>query len=148
MVHDYILLRESREQMLVVSKLSRIQVRSMEASWSCDATELRLGLPGNQAVDEPSHKRAFTEDNNNNESKVQIVGWPPVRSHRIKAVQKRKPAKEEEEEDISSEHVITYEDKDGDWMMVGDVPWEMFISICKRVRIMKGSEARGLGSSL
>lgn len=21
-------------------------------------------------------------------------------------------------------HVLTYEDQDGDWMMVGDVPWE------------------------
>lgn len=24
----------------------------------------------------------------------------------------------------SSEYVVTYEDKDGDWMLVGDVPWE------------------------
>ncbi|XP_057515812.1 auxin-responsive protein IAA3-like [Amaranthus tricolor] len=44
-----------------------------------------------------------------------------------------------------SEYVPTYEDKDGDWMLVGDVPWEMFITSCKRLRIMKGSEARGLG---
>ncbi|PIA45171.1 hypothetical protein AQUCO_01700600v1 [Aquilegia coerulea] len=44
-----------------------------------------------------------------------------------------------------SEHAPTYEDKDGDWMLVGDVPWNMFISSCKRLRIMKGSEARGLG---
>lgn len=34
----------------------------------------------------------------------------------------------------------TYEDKDGDWMLVGDVPWEMFISSCKRLRIIKASE--------
>lgn len=47
-----------------------------------------------------------------------------------------------------SEYVPTYEDKDGDWMLVGDVPWEMFISSCKRLRIMKGSEAKGLGSYL
>ncbi|XP_074564818.1 auxin-induced protein 22D-like [Curcuma longa] len=45
-----------------------------------------------------------------------------------------------------SEYVITYEDKDGDLMLVGDVPWEMFIFSCKRLRIMKGSEARGLES--
>ncbi|KAE8677034.1 Auxin-induced protein AUX28 [Hibiscus syriacus] len=38
----------------------------------------------------------------------------------------------------------TYEDKDGDWMLVGDVPWEMFVDSCKRLRIMKGSEAIGL----
>ncbi|KAK9182727.1 hypothetical protein WN944_025873 [Citrus x changshan-huyou] len=43
-----------------------------------------------------------------------------------------------------SEYEPTYEDKDGDWMLVGDVPWEMFMSSCKRLRIMKGSEARGL----
>ncbi|GFP98002.1 auxin-induced protein 22d [Phtheirospermum japonicum] len=44
-----------------------------------------------------------------------------------------------------SEFAPTYEDKDGDWMLVGDVPWDMFITSCKRLRIMKGSEAKGLG---
>ncbi|XP_073026462.1 auxin-responsive protein IAA14-like [Primulina eburnea] len=44
----------------------------------------------------------------------------------------------------SSEYVPTYEDKDGDWMVVGDVPWPMFVDSCKRLRIMKGSEAIGL----
>nr|ABR16302.1 unknown [Picea sitchensis] len=43
-----------------------------------------------------------------------------------------------------SEYVPTYEDKDGDWMLVGDVPWEMFVDFCKRMRIMKVSEAIGL----
>ncbi|KAK6914866.1 AUX/IAA domain [Dillenia turbinata] len=40
-----------------------------------------------------------------------------------------------------SEYVLTYEDKDGDWMLVGDVPWEMFTDTCKRMRIMKDSRA-------
>ncbi|XP_031100503.1 auxin-responsive protein IAA16-like [Ipomoea triloba] len=44
----------------------------------------------------------------------------------------------------SSDYVPTYEDKDGDWMLVGDVPWEMFVESCKRLRIMKGTEAIGL----
>ncbi|XP_027349297.1 auxin-induced protein AUX28-like [Abrus precatorius] len=44
----------------------------------------------------------------------------------------------------SSDYVPTYEDKDGDWMLVGDVPWEMFVNSCKRLRIMKGKEAIGL----
>lgn len=44
-----------------------------------------------------------------------------------------------------SEYAPTYEDKDGDWMLAGDVPWDMFITSCKRLRIMKGSEAKGLG---
>ncbi|KAK8585699.1 hypothetical protein V6N13_050672 [Hibiscus sabdariffa] len=47
-----------------------------------------------------------------------------------------------------SDYAPTYEDKDGDWMLVGDVPWEMFITSCKRLRIMKGSEARGLGCDI
>ncbi|KAL0319271.1 UNVERIFIED_CONTAM: Auxin-responsive protein IAA27 [Sesamum angustifolium] len=46
-----------------------------------------------------------------------------------------------------SEYVLTYEDKDGDWMLVGDVPWEMFTDSCKRLRIMKGSDAIGLGTA-
>ncbi|CAA7028126.1 unnamed protein product [Microthlaspi erraticum] len=37
--------------------------------------------------------------------------------------------------------VPTYEDKDGDWMLVGDVPWDMFSSSCQKLRIMKRSEA-------
>ncbi|XP_022726831.1 auxin-responsive protein IAA9-like isoform X2 [Durio zibethinus] len=47
-----------------------------------------------------------------------------------------------------SEYVLTYEDKDGDWMLVGDVPWEMFIDTCKRLRIMKSSDAIGLAAFL
>ncbi|GAV91190.1 AUX_IAA domain-containing protein [Cephalotus follicularis] len=43
-----------------------------------------------------------------------------------------------------SEYVLTYEDKDGDWMLVGDVPWEMFTESCRRLRIMRSSEAIGL----
>ncbi|XP_019193748.1 PREDICTED: auxin-responsive protein IAA27-like isoform X2 [Ipomoea nil] len=43
-----------------------------------------------------------------------------------------------------SEYVLTYEDKDGDWMLVGDVPWEMFTESCKKLRIMKSADAIGL----
>ena len=42
------------------------------------------------------------------------------------------------------EYVLTFEDKDGDWMLAGDVPWEMFADSCRRLRIMKGSDAIGL----
>ncbi|MED6170995.1 Auxin-induced protein 22A [Stylosanthes scabra] len=44
-----------------------------------------------------------------------------------------------------TEQVPIYEDKDGDWMLVGDVPWQMFIESCKRLRIMKRSDAKGFG---
>ncbi|KAJ4870531.1 Auxin-responsive protein IAA19 [Raphanus sativus] len=43
------------------------------------------------------------------------------------------------------EYVTIYEDKDGDWMLAGDVPWVMFIESCKRLRIMKRSDATGFG---
>lgn len=42
------------------------------------------------------------------------------------------------------EYVPTYEDKDGDWMLVGDVPWKMFVESCKRIRLMESSEAVNL----
>nr|GME15906.1 auxin-responsive protein IAA13-like [Ipomoea batatas] len=50
--------------------------------------------------------------------------------------------------DGSSEFVLTYEDKEGDWMLVGDVPWRMFLSTVKRLRIMRTSEANGLAPSV
>ncbi|XVF66393.1 hypothetical protein PTKIN_Ptkin10aG0032300 [Pterospermum kingtungense] len=43
-----------------------------------------------------------------------------------------------------SEFVLTYEDKEGDWMLVGDVPWRMFLCSVRRLRIMRTSEANGL----
>ncbi|KAF2549559.1 hypothetical protein F2Q70_00019369 [Brassica cretica] len=59
----------------------------------------------------------------------------------------RKKAKPLRLLDGSSEFVLTYEDKEGDWMLVGDVPWRMFITSVKRLRIMGTSEANGLGIS-
>ncbi|KAE8682404.1 Auxin-induced protein 22A [Hibiscus syriacus] len=45
----------------------------------------------------------------------------------------------------SCEFVPIYEDKDGDWMLAGDVPWEMFIESCKRLRMMKRADVKGFG---
>ncbi|KAI3459559.1 hypothetical protein Pfo_016222 [Paulownia fortunei] len=39
--------------------------------------------------------------------------------------------------DRKSEYVITYEDGEGDWMLVGDVPWGVFLNMVKRLRIMR-----------
>ncbi|GLT55110.1 hypothetical protein SLA2020_282590 [Shorea laevis] len=177
-----------------------------------EATELRLGLPGtikNNKRSLPSYMNqdCGSKDSSNvsyaqksdqqeiaSPAKVQVVGWPPVRSYRKNCFQAKKMEAEtagmyvkvsmdgapylrkidlkvyegypellkaledmfkfsvgkySEKEGINgSEFVPTYEDKDGDWMLVGDVPWDMFISSCKRLRIMKGSEARGLGCSV
>ncbi|PRQ25707.1 putative transcription factor interactor and regulator AUX-IAA family [Rosa chinensis] len=50
--------------------------------------------------------------------------------------------------DGSFDFALTYEDKEGDWMLVGDVPWGMFLCSVKRLRIMRTSEANGLAPRL
>uniref|UniRef100_A0A7N0UI00 Auxin-responsive protein n=1 Tax=Kalanchoe fedtschenkoi TaxID=63787 RepID=A0A7N0UI00_KALFE len=37
----------------------------------------------------------------------------------------------------TSYNVLTYEDRDGDWMMVGDVPWELFLTTVRRLKITR-----------
>ncbi|XP_010537943.1 PREDICTED: auxin-responsive protein IAA15 isoform X2 [Tarenaya hassleriana] len=51
---------------------------------------------------------------------------------------------EAEKSGVHREYVPTYQDKDGDWMLVGDVPWKMFVESCKRLRLMKSVDALGL----
>ncbi|OVA08535.1 AUX/IAA protein [Macleaya cordata] len=51
--------------------------------------------------------------------------------------------------DGTGEYTLVYEDNEGDRMLVGDVPWDMFASTVKRLRVLKSSElsALRLGSS-
>ncbi|KAK8503383.1 hypothetical protein V6N13_016603 [Hibiscus sabdariffa] len=51
--------------------------------------------------------------------------------------------------DGNGEYTLVYEDNEGDRMLVGDVPWHMFVSTVKRLRVLKSSElsAINLGSS-
>ncbi|KAJ8625294.1 hypothetical protein MRB53_033824 [Persea americana] len=51
--------------------------------------------------------------------------------------------KEQNDDDmaVTPEHVLVYEDNEGDRMLVGDVPWEMFINTVKRLYIISGSRA-------
>lgn len=44
----------------------------------------------------------------------------------------------------SKEYTLVYEDEEGDRMLVGDVPWHMFISSAKRLRLLKKSEVSAL----
>eukprot|EP00257_Ricinus_communis_P008669 XP_002526541.2 auxin-responsive protein IAA11 isoform X2 [Ricinus communis] len=69
---------------------------------------------------------------------------PSATEHNIMADGTRRPTLL----DGSSEFVLTYEDKEGDWMLVGDVPWGMFLGSVKRLRIMRTSEATGLAPRL
>ncbi|XP_050384169.1 auxin-responsive protein IAA26 [Argentina anserina] len=46
--------------------------------------------------------------------------------------------------DGSGEYTLVYEDNEGDRMLVGDVPWHMFVSTVKRLRVLKSSELSAL----
>ncbi|KAM0060277.1 putative transcription factor interactor and regulator AUX-IAA family [Helianthus debilis subsp. tardiflorus] len=95
-------------------------------------------------------------------SKEQVVGWPPVRSYRknmaksgckyVKVAVDGAPYLRKVDLELYSGYqqlLSSFEDmfscfainKDGDWMLVGDVPWKMFVESCKRIRLMKNSEA-------
>lgn len=58
--------------------------------------------------------------------------------------------KQEEEKPITGvldgrgEYTLVYEDNEGDRMLVGDVPWHMFVSTVKRLRVLKSSEVSAL----
>ncbi|CAH8357633.1 unnamed protein product [Eruca vesicaria subsp. sativa] len=62
------------------------------------------------------------------------------------AAQKESSSFGEEEKPITGlldgngEYTLTYEDNEGDKMLVGDVPWHMFVSSVKRLRVIKTSE--------
>lgn len=45
-----------------------------------------------------------------------------------------------------SDYVFVYEDNEGDRMLVGDVPWEMFVNTVKRLRVMRSSDAGRLAN--
>ncbi|OWM76517.1 hypothetical protein CDL15_Pgr005481 [Punica granatum] len=57
-----------------------------------------------------------------------------------------KETKQEEEKPISGvldgtgEYTLVYEDNEGDRILVGDVPWDMFVTTVKRLRVLKSSE--------
>ncbi|KAB2619324.1 auxin-responsive protein IAA2-like [Pyrus ussuriensis x Pyrus communis] len=40
----------------------------------------------------------------------------------------------------NGEYTLLYEDNEGDRMLVGDVPWNMFASTAKRLRVLKSSQ--------
>ncbi|CAL4902606.1 unnamed protein product [Urochloa decumbens] len=38
------------------------------------------------------------------------------------------------------EYTLVYEDEEGDQMLVGDVPWEMFIGTARRLRVLRSAD--------
>ncbi|KAK3164110.1 hypothetical protein QOZ80_1AG0012830 [Eleusine coracana subsp. coracana] len=48
----------------------------------------------------------------------------------------------------SGEYTLVYEDEEGDRVLVGDVPWEMFVATAKRLRVLKSSDLPASSVSL
>ncbi|CAE6121462.1 unnamed protein product [Arabidopsis arenosa] len=46
--------------------------------------------------------------------------------------------------DLNRQYTLVYEDTEGDKVLVGDVPWEMFVSTVKRLHVLKTSNAFSL----
>uniref|UniRef100_A0A1J3J2E4 Auxin-responsive protein n=1 Tax=Noccaea caerulescens TaxID=107243 RepID=A0A1J3J2E4_NOCCA len=46
--------------------------------------------------------------------------------------------------DLSRQYTLVYEDTEGDKVLVGDVPWEMFVSTVKRLHVLKTSHISSL----
>ncbi|KAL8123002.1 auxin-induced protein IAA6 [Apium graveolens] len=121
------------------------------------------GVVGWPPVCSYRRKNSFNGRENGSKTyvKVSMDGAPILRkidlgsfteySHLTMALQKlfhcfdHKNAGEKLKDTENNEYVTIYEDKDGDWMLVGDVPWEMFTESCKRLRIMKNADAKGIG---
>ncbi|KAE8656957.1 Auxin-responsive protein IAA1 [Hibiscus syriacus] len=111
-----------------------------------EATELTLG--DNKDTNKLEQSQIdVREANKSPVSKAQVVGWPPVRvcKEREEELQIYKVAvdgapylrkvdiemydrnclNDKKLDQVNGiEYVPTYEDKDGDWMLVGDVPWQ------------------------
>ncbi|KAL6838761.1 hypothetical protein ACP4OV_031475 [Aristida adscensionis] len=68
----------------------------------------------------------------------------PAASQRRGADEGAAAAEEEEELVIgaggSGEYTLVYEDEEGDRVLVGDVPWEMFVATARRLRVLKSSD--------
>ncbi|KAJ0034003.1 hypothetical protein Pint_25161 [Pistacia integerrima] len=101
------------------------------------------GLPIGRKVDLNAH--ACYETLAQTLEEMFFSSTPTINSIGLGAEKKDSAAKTSKLLDGSSEFVLTYEDKEGDWMLVGDVPWGMFLCSVKRLRIMRTSEANGLG---
>ncbi|OAY67382.1 Auxin-responsive protein IAA10 [Ananas comosus] len=92
-------------------------------------------MKSSNGVEDPDKKGPATR--NSLFVKVNMVGDPIGRKVDLNGLNALKLL------DASSEFELTYKDKDGDWMMVGDVPWRLFLNSVERLRIVRRSETSG-----
>ncbi|XP_060167399.1 auxin-responsive protein IAA1-like isoform X1 [Lycium barbarum] len=179
----------SLEETELTLGLSRKQICGIKRGFSLpdEAIELSLGTFTARNPNDKSYEDEISSGTKHS-AQTQVVGWPPVRSQRIKVAKKYVKVavdgapylrKVDLEMYTSYDQLLnalpklftclticnflngrklivptingvellpTYEDKDGDWMLLGDVPWKMFVESCKRLRLMKSSEVTGFGT--
>ncbi|KAG6482197.1 hypothetical protein ZIOFF_058828 [Zingiber officinale] len=59
--------------------------------------------------------------------------------HNFLSVNYSKKFEDQSEEDFSDDFILLYEDNEGDQMLVGDIPWELFITSVKKLFIVQNS---------
>ncbi|GJR89839.1 histidine kinase 3 [Tanacetum coccineum] len=113
--------------------------------------ELTLAVGGGMVVQDnqsPLQKVNLDGAPPNNQSrwvKVKLDGAPLVRRIDLNAYTLYQTVEHSRSLlDPTSEFVLTCEDQDGDCMLVRDLPWQMFLSSVKTLRIMKNSECNEL----
>ncbi|XP_048428293.1 auxin-responsive protein IAA31 isoform X2 [Pyrus x bretschneideri] len=113
------------------------------------STDLRLGLSIS-----PSYHSDLPSTSTPREQA--LINWPPINSILRSTLagraadNRRHPSlfvkvylegipigPEENHVHSDKYHVLTYQDQDGDWMLVGDVPWEIFLTTVKRLKITR-----------
>ncbi|KAK6124899.1 hypothetical protein DH2020_041360 [Rehmannia glutinosa] len=100
-------------------------------------TELRLGLPGGGGggVEKNEKKRVFSDFSGGEENKNPVVGWPPVCGYRRR-------------NSFNGIKMYVKVSMDGAPFLrkidLSSHKW-MFIESCRRLRIMKRSDAKGIG---
>ncbi|WCJ40656.1 Auxin-responsive protein IAA17 [Euphorbia peplus] len=109
-----------------------------------ETVDLSLGSSGGENKEDKMPENEISSAAKPPAPKAQVVGWPPVRGRGIKKEPEKCKYVKVAVDGAPYLRKVDL-DKDGDWMMLGDVPWKMFVESCKRLRLMKSSEAAGLG---
>nr|GFD37221.1 auxin-induced protein [Tanacetum cinerariifolium] len=85
-----------------------------------DGLSLTLGLPGRVESDKEPNMSCFKNSNNKRSEPVTNSARSESNAAKEGGMDSAPAAKDGYK---GSEYAPTYEDKDGDWMLVGDVPW-------------------------
>ncbi|XP_058206884.1 auxin-responsive protein IAA28-like [Rhododendron vialii] len=122
----------------------------------------------NEEVDQTDELDENSSTSNNYGEEDEVVGWPPIKSWREKlstfvkvkmegvviarkvdlslhnSYQELKDTlvdmfRRSGEENVEA-YNLTYQDREGDWLLAGDVPWSCFIQSVQRLKLLRSVE--------